>query len=1725
MERRRFPGRRGVTLARVTRRYTPEITEARDGAAPESLPKAPTSAPMRMPWEVSKPPAHAAEIFRAREPVVPVPAGSRFGMGRGRAPAVEPERAGPLVGMEALAGEVSEVSAAMGLPPGKVDVQAAPGLRARTGSRAAARSSTIWVDPQAVPAAPSERRGLLAHELAHVAQSQRAGAAGPVASDDALEHEASTIADEAGASSGPVRVGALAGSPAVMRGDKGPVHVDVGTPVNTPLLDVGWLSASVTVLDTTWNSDHFQLVLRRTGTNLTPSMAYLGPDVASPTEAAWGDAVLPSPSSEISPSLPTGDPGTAPKQHLVLRPQKTLAGGTLAGGHGVRMVDPAVTVDVPRVNHADARHVVIALGEGLPELIVYDDLTLEDAWVPALRRHAFTLHLGGQAVRGGERPFSVRSRDALPANVAKEIAAPMPDTLGATSVSTASLLDVAGSELSALTADASLAFPAGPVVGALHKEIDRRARIARQPATSADDQRFRQGAADLLLAISEARPRLLFLATLSDPNGYFGGEEIGRAAVAEVDAARDALVVYVFAALDGDRGRTAGLRATARAKFARLPFLIADLYLQKGGAFEKLEGRQRELASDIMTSRGHTHSGRRPIDQELGLIPDSTAAPSADELRARAQAVREALERGDPNVLSALMTTTIDAQRKSGLLAIRAAQDQFAYFADELDTVIDDVVGVFGGGEKYNVARGYRDRFDAMLKRVEEKKSLDPATVDRAISDFNAVVSAPSFNADVQAIQSRLKSIAVVRIVAKIVAITAVAAIGGAAVGSAAGAGLSTAARAFALGSRATFVLVRGGSLVAEAGAFTFLSRTGESWVLGTAPERGFGTDFAINLATLGMLRGVNAAWGAWRPAFRATSPRLFAAGGHAAGIASAHLFGELVHVVETGRAMTGEERGLAVAQNLALVGALHLGRYFSQPLEARLTRGVLSLLNGEQVYRGRLAALETARPALVADAMALLGKSDADPAEVGRVLAELEAHFQGELSLLRDAAQYGALPAGEVQGAAASHVRALATLELRFAQEGALSPSGMEATFRPAAPGVVEFSSDPAARAFLEQYYNEQGGTLKAEGDRLVGVLDGRRTQYIPTIDKAGAGPLRTQHAASLEGSLGDLQGSVDVRESASLGGRDARVVRSGGRVVIEVGRDATPEDVQRHLDEARSKVRFIGPLGRLRLLRERVVTLLRLRPGEGTLGAEAAAELVKLRAIRDTLTNLDGGASRGAGAGDAAARLADIERQIEYYERLVGSYERGRGYVAAFDTVPGALADLKGRFPADSVTSPAESDQLVLNDVLSVPRSRLAALDAALHGGFRTNGLEELADLSRALAQVGGDESKLPDRLQQRLAVLKGVAPDLSIQRGSSAPAPSSADPLLLPTATLAQRAEVAAARASRLGRAGLTGSDVATVEALRATLVALAERARSAKSPGEREAVERELAANEPELAKVEQDNRDAVDLLRAEETARSVQHVATDVPEHKDARPRLDEEDVKRIDDLLETIALMRMDPVLFDRAHLDDILRELAGLRARVEAQQAADIARGEREGMDKLTKRERTLYEGGKLKIKPADAKEAGIKPGTYEPLDLDKLTPAELKALAEIVGKSGREDASTYRQDLLERAEKRGHRDRLEAAKKAAGNVDSAVSSALSGAKDVWVGSRPDAETVLGRLRILLQPGGADDAQPSFHGPESHRGTDTAPDAPHFNAEGYYQGSHVDVHIYFGGP
>src|SRR5262249_3400422 len=83
---------------------------------------------------------------------------------------------------------------------------------------------------------------------------------------------------------------------------------------------------------------------------------------------------------------------------------------------------------------------------------------------------------------------------------------------------------------------------------------------------------------------------------------------------------------------------------------------------------------------------------------------------------------------------------------------------------------------------------------------------------------------------------------------------------------------------------------------------------------------------------------------------------------------------------------------------------------------------------------------------------------------------------------------------------------------------------------------------------------------------------------------------------AALAQALPADLRGKIELRPVDTAG---TRVVYEDGPVRIEVGPDATPWKVARHVDSARFLMRFQGPLGRIRRLISQIGSDLRMTPG----------------------------------------------------------------------------------------------------------------------------------------------------------------------------------------------------------------------------------------------------------------------------------------------------------------------------------------------------------------------------------------------------------------------------------------------------------------------------------------------------------------------------------------------
>ncbi|AFE04347.1 hypothetical protein COCOR_01875 [Corallococcus coralloides DSM 2259] len=269
--------------------------------------------------------------------------------------------------------------------------------------------------------------------------------------------------------------------------------------------------------------------------------------------------------------------------------------------------------------------------------------------------------------------------------------------------------------------------------------------------------------------------------------------------------------------------------------------------------------------------------------------------------------------------------------------------------------------------------------------------------------------------------------------------------------------------------------------------------------------------------------------------------------------------------------------------------------------------------------------------------------------------------------------------------------------------------------------------------------------------------------------VDAAGPTarpPAKSERVTALELELGDLQGKVAVVEVGppELKGRSTRVRYRKGRVQIEVGPEAGPHQIRTHVETARLLRRYEGPIGHIRRLLSRLVQAVTriagdVIPAYGTLGFESRLEVRKLNRIISELESLHAGIDEriqkvGDKEGSALARekesvqrdIAELELQLEHYERLVDSLEAGRGYVAAeydaatkttLSTVKGDLATLRTALEKDGKLS-------IVTKIIDQA--------ALLQQQGRMTGVE-------AWVQNAVERDKTPRLLEQRLSELSGA------------------------------------------------------------------------------------------------------------------------------------------------------------------------------------------------------------------------------------------------------------------------------------------------------------------------------------------------------------------------------
>lgn len=245
---------------------------------------------------------------------------------------------------------------------------------------------------------------------------------------------------------------------------------------------------------------------------------------------------------------------------------------------------------------------------------------------------------------------------------------------------------------------------------------------------------------------------------------------------------------------------------------------------------------------------------------------------------------------------------------------------------------------------------------------------------------------------------------------------------------------------------------------------------------------------------------------------------------------------------------------------------------------------------------------------------------------------------------------------------------------------------------------GVVDFNVSARHRDVTAEGGNGNGSTTVSVGKGKRGESDGTSGGSKP----AGSSPppptnYRVNPATGKLVPVPPTEAkppatSVPVITNPELPGRTTHVRYDKGGVRIEAGPQATPQDIQAHMETARILQRYEGAVGKVRQLIDKVKQAITGMPGYGSQGFESRLEVQKLnnilKGLEATQKQLDtraAGVAKGGSPATQAEReqlqmeLAQVSAQLRVHEAQVDSLARGRGYVAREDTPPLSPEDRK--------------------------------------------------------------------------------------------------------------------------------------------------------------------------------------------------------------------------------------------------------------------------------------------------------------------------------------------------------------------------------------------------------------------------------------------------------------
>lgn len=749
-------------------------------------------------------------------------------------------------------------------------------------------------------------------------------------------------------------------------------------------------------------------------------------------------------------------------------------------------------------------------GDGSWICTVRHATTLLDGWSPKTRVHAFSGTAGSTASAGGH-PVMVKSKDAMHAPSTSDAGAggtaKPAGSDGATPDNKAVSIDLAATvakrNLDSVLGDPALGLDAKAAPWAsLKPKVDADAAKYGASTTSTDPAeaaRLRR----LGDALLQARPMLVALGAASRREAYL--PDIAERCIAMVAEVRRKYEAAIGASWDDD---ASGQLAAAHQAFEALWYRITTLYLQEGsGAGAMLTAAENE-AQEVLTIRGKAPAVAFPkLEHALGVPSAVVSAGNGGSdaslitrARERMAEVRAEFMAGKSGSLAKVSALVGDVQVATGLASILVLAQTFRNMKAEMHGVVGGAADTVGR-DLSAVCDGYAKQLDGFAAGVESKlpAPLDqvPALGRPAVDQLQALCNSDQFKKDIEAIKSRLKTIAVIETLGKVLAIVGVAALTGGAAGAAVGGALE--------GAGATAGVAAAGEFAAEVVTFTVVSRIGNQVAFGKN-ETGFAEDLLTNAVMLGSLKAAAAAYGR---VFRILAdPKVYkttyAVGGAITGMVALQAFAEAHYALKNGKLMDGDERVRSLVSSGIMLAALSLGGFLAKPLNQRI-RGEMLL----KVAGPRLAAIEGQLAGLKGEIDAL--KTDPKgPDRAAELLQRIESLWNEELRQLGEAARTEkdnpAQAAQEFKATVEAYRAQVAKLDLQLAQSGLDVNLGGDRAgnlFRPIRPGYVAYRAE--GLPILKDFYASDGGTLELlkDGEYAGKSKTGDETYYV-SEDKA---------------------------------------------------------------------------------------------------------------------------------------------------------------------------------------------------------------------------------------------------------------------------------------------------------------------------------------------------------------------------------------------------------------------------------------------------------------------------------------------------------------------------------------------------------------------------------------------------------------------------------------------